>query len=102
MKKYLVINYYNWDGDFGINVSTLFDTEQQALQRQKDIVGQEVIDLQEHGRTVLLNAQDLSNDIIDGLEDPYLVEHYNESYIITEYGNSAMKHEEIIIKEIEI
>lgn len=102
MKKYLVINYYNWDGDFGLNVSEPFDTESQAIQRQKDLVGQETRSLWDQGETVLMNAQDLPNDVIEGLENPYLVEHYNESYTITQYGNSAMKHEEIIIKEVEV
>ena len=102
MKKYLVINYYNWDGDFGIGISKLFDTEPQAIQYQKDLVGEEIKNLWDQGETVLLNAQDLPNDVIEGLESPYLVEHYNESYTITQYGNSAMKHEEIIIKEMEV
>ena len=102
MKKYLVINYYNWDGDFGVNVSKPFDTEAQAIQRQKDLVGQEIRSLWDQSEMVLINAQDLPNDVIEGLENPYLVERYNESYIITQYGNSAMKHEEIIIKEIDV
>lgn len=102
MKKYLLISHYNWDGDFGVNVSGPYDTEAQALQRQKDFMEQEIRGLWDQGETVLINAQDLPNDVIDGLENPYLVEHYNESYIITQYGNSAMKHEEIIVKEIEV
>lgn len=102
MKKYLVINYYNWDGDFGVDISKPFDTKAQATQRQTDLVGQGIRGLSDEGETVLINAQDLPSEVIDGLESPYLVEHYNESYIITQYGNSAMKHEEIVIKEIEV
>ena len=102
MKKYLVINYYNWDGDFGINVSEPYDTEARALQRLKDLVGDEIAALKDQGETVIINAQDLQNEVIDDFDAPYLVEHYNNCEIITQYGNSAMRHEEIFIKEIEV
>lgn len=103
MKKYLVAQYYSWEGDFGLITSEVYDTESQAKQKQFELIQAEVEAWMRDGVKVLIGAEEMSNEVLDNLPSgTIIVENFGDSIIASEYGRSSINHEEILIKEIEI
>lgn len=103
MKKYLVINYYSWDGDFGVDASELKDSKNQARLTQKKILNDNISNFLADDMVVVLGAEEIENEILDNFPDgTIIIEHIDDSYIITQYGKSSIRHQEILIKEVEV
>lgn len=103
MKKYLVIDYYSWDGDFGLHKTKLCDTLAQATEEKFKLVDESVKSWLREGRAVVINAQDLTSIQLDNLpENTIIVEDMGHNVILSVYGDSVKNHEEIIIKEMEV
>ena len=103
MKKYLVVDYYSWEGDFGLHATEICDTEQGAIQKQLDLLNESVKAWIADGTRVVLGAENMSNEQLDGLPvGTIIVEYMGQSILITEYGRSSINHEEIIYKEVEV
>ena len=107
MKKYLLISHYNWDGDWGLGNSYIFNTEEEAMIKKAQLVGYVVQDLKNDGNTVV-DATDKENEYLDDLYeeldggDLFYTEDFGTSTILAKYGWSSNNHEEWNIQEIEV
>ena len=103
MKKYLVVDYYNWDGDFGLHQTKLCDTLAQAKEEKFKLVDESVKSWLREGQIVVINAQDMTSIQLNNLpENTIIVEDMGHKVVLSVYGDSTQNHEEIIIKEIEV
>lgn len=107
MKKYLLINHYNWDGDWGVSQSRIFDSKEAAHIKALQLLGYEIEDQINNGNTVI-EATFKTNE---NLEEEYqkldsgdLIywEDFNDSIILAKYGDSSINHVEWTIQEIDI
>jgi hypothetical protein len=106
MKKYLLINHYNWDGDWGISPTIVFGDKEEALRKMYQLVGYEICDLQINKHHVV-DATDKSSEwleekCIEEGDDLYYVEYFGDSTILCKYGATSTTHIEWTIQEIEI
>lgn len=107
MKKYLLINHYNWDGDWGISQSRIFDSKEAAHIKALQLLGYEMEDQINNGNTVV-DATDKPNEYLEEeyqkLDSGDLIywEDFEDSVILAKYGWSSGHHIEWTIQEIEI
>lgn len=107
MKKYLLINHYNWDGDWGISQSLIFDSKEAARIKMLQLLEYEIKDQINNGNTVIY-AADKGNDILEQeyqkLDSGDLIywEDFEDSVILAKYGYSSSYHIEWTIQEIEV
>lgn len=107
MKNYLLINHYNWDGDWGISQSLVFNEGEEARTRMMWLLNQEISDQINNGNTVV-DATDKPNEYLEEeyqkLDSGDLLywEDYGSSIILAKYGWSSSHHTEWTIQEIEV
>ena len=107
MKKYLLINHYNWGGDWGVSQSLVFDSKETARNKILKLLWYEIIDMENNGNTVV-DATDKPNEYLEKeyqkLESGDLVyfKDFNDSVILAVYGDSSIRHVEWVIQEIDI
>lgn len=107
MKKYLLVNHYNWDGDWGISQSLVFNDKEEAIIKVVQLLSYEINDQINNGNTVV-NATNKSNEYLEKeyrkLNNGYLIywEDFGDSIILAKYGHSSINHIEWTIQEIEI
>lgn len=107
MKKYLLINHYNWDGDWGISQSQIFDTKEEAHVKALRLLGYEIEDQINNGNTVIeatsKSGEDLEKEY-QKLDSGDLIywEDFDDSIILAKYGWSSGYHIEWTIQEIEV
>lgn len=107
MKKYLLINYYNWDGDWGVSQSLIFNEKEEAQIKMMQLLSYEISD-QLNGGNAVVNATDKPNEYLEQeyqkLDSGDLIywEDFGDSVIFAKYGNSSINHVEWTIQEIEI
>lgn len=107
MKKYLVISHYNWDGDWGLGETYIFDSKEEARIKKDQLVGYAIQDLS-GGGDIIINATDKDNEYLEEKYEAlnegnlYYLEDFGDSTIVAQYGHSSENHEEWTIKEIEI
>lgn len=107
MKKYLLINHYNWDGDWGISQSRIFDSKEAAHIKALQLLGYEMEDQINNGNTVV-DATDKPNEYLEEeyqkLDSGDLIywEDFEDSVILAKYGWSSSYHIEWTIQEIDV
>ena len=107
MKKYLLINHYNWDGDWGVSQSLVFDSKEAARNKMLELLRYEIVDMENNENTVV-DATDKPNEYLEEeyqkLESGDLVyfEDFGDSIILAVYGDSSIHHVEWTIQEIDI
>lgn len=107
MKKYLLINHYCWDGDWGISQSQIFDTKEEAKTKAFEEMLEEKTASEQNGDTVV-DATDRPNEYLEEeyqkLDSGDLLywENFDDSIIFAKYGWSSGYHIEWTIQEIEI
>lgn len=107
MKKYLLINHYNWNGDWGISQSLVFNEKEEALIKAMQLISYEINDQVNNGNTVV-NATNKDNEYLEEeyqkLKGGDLIywEDFGDSVILAKYGYSSSHHVEWTIQEIEV
>ena len=107
MKKYLLINHYNWDGDWGVSQSLIFNEKEEAIIKAMQLLSYEINDQINNGNTVI-NATDKNNEYLEEkyqkLDSGDLIywEDFGDSIILAKYGGSSTNHVEWTIQEMEI
>lgn len=107
MKKYLLINHYNWDGDWGISQSLIFGSKEAAHVKALQLLGYEIEDQINNGNTVIeatsKSGEDLEKEY-QKLDSGDLIywEDFDDSIILAKYGWSSGYHIEWTIQEIEV
>lgn len=107
MKKYLLINHYNWDGDWGVSQSQIFDTKEEAKKKAFVEMWEEKTASEQNEDTVV-DATDKPNEYLEQeyqkLDSGDLLywEDFGDSIILAKYGWSSSHHIEWTIQEIEV
>ena len=107
MKKYLLISSYNWDGDWGITQSLVFNDKNVAQAKMIQLLSYEICDQNNNGNTVV-NATEMGNDDLEKeyqkLNGGDLIywEWSDDSATLAKYGYSSSHHIGWTIQEIEI
>jgi hypothetical protein len=107
MKKYLLINHYNWDGDWGVSQSLIFNKKEEAQIKIMQLLSYEISAQLNYGNTIV-NATDKPNEYLEQeyqkLDSGDLLywEDFGDSVIFAKYGCSSGYHIEWTIQEIEV
>ena len=107
MKKYLLVNHYNWDGDWGVSQSLVFSLKEAARVKALQFLGYEIEDQINNGNTVIeatsKSGEDLEKEY-QKLDSGDLIywEDFDDSIILAKYGRSSGCHIEWTIQEIEV
>ena len=107
MIKYLLVDHYNREGDWGVCQSLIFNTKEEAKIKAMQLLGYEITDLKNTGYTVT----DATNKSLSELEKEYKAidghtlyywEDFGDTIILCEYDRSSINYEEWIIQEIDV
>lgn len=107
MKKYLLINHYSWDGDWGVSQSLIFDSKREAYNKAILELQDERL-LAEADGAAVVNATDKDNGYLEqeyqklNGEELFYWEDFGDSIIFARYGLSSAYHIEWTIQEINI
>lgn len=105
MKKYLLINHYNWDGDWGVSQSLIFNEKEEAQIKMMQLLSYE-ISAQLNGGNIVVNATDKPNEYLEQeyqkLDSGDLIcwKDFGDSVVLVKYGWSSGYHIEWTIQEI--
>lgn len=106
MKKYLVISYGVWGGEYFIEQAIPFNTHEEAKACQEQLINEEKT-YQESEENTVTDITDMPFSKVQEIYKKanynlFCIENYGDSIIFSEFENTGEFFKEVVIQEIEI